>query len=78
MAERVVIGIVRRTRGTHGELVVESQTDLPDQKKSGLRHSLEILKALDEIGFTYFTSQDVVRHPLVKKIVTAYEREDNK
>jgi len=31
MAERVVIGIVRRTRGTHGELVVESQTDLPDR-----------------------------------------------
>ena len=54
-----------------------TQTDLPDQKTSGLRHSLEILKRVDEIGFTYFTSQDVVRHPLVQTIVEAYDQFEN-
>ncbi|MDC1287123.1 PhoH family protein [Gammaproteobacteria bacterium] len=54
-----------------------TQTDLPDQKTSGLRHSIKILKQLDQIGFTYFTSQDVVRHPLVQTIVEAYDRFEN-
>ena len=54
-----------------------TQTDLPDQKTSGLRHSLKILKDLEQIGFTYFTSQDVVRHPLVQTIVEAYDKFEN-
>ena len=54
-----------------------TQTDLPDEKTSGLRHSLEILKQLEQIGFTYFTSQDVVRHPLVQTIVEAYDKFEN-
>jgi phosphate starvation-inducible PhoH-like protein len=54
-----------------------TQTDLPDQKTSGLRHSLKILKRIDAIGFTYFTSEDVVRHPLVQSIVEAYDRFEN-
>ena len=54
-----------------------TQTDLPDQKTSGLRHSLKILKQLEQIGFTYFTSQDVVRHPLVQTIVEAYDKFEN-
>ena len=54
-----------------------TQTDLPDQKTSGLRHSLMILKQLEQIGFTYFTSQDVVRHPLVQTIVEAYDKFEN-
>ena len=54
-----------------------TQTDLPDQKTSGLRHSLEILKKIDAIGFTYFSSEDVVRHPLVQSIVEAYDRFEN-
>jgi phosphate starvation-inducible PhoH-like protein len=54
-----------------------TQTDLPDQKASGLRHSLKILEKLDDIGFTYFTSQDVVRHPLVQSIVEAYDQFEN-
>jgi len=54
-----------------------TQTDLPDQKTSGLRHSLNILKNLDQIGFTYFNSQDVVRHPLVQSIVEAYDKFEN-
>ena len=54
-----------------------TQTDLPDQKASGLIHSLEILKKIDAIGFTYFTSADVVRHPLVQSIVEAYDKFEN-
>jgi len=54
-----------------------TQTDLPDQKTSGLRHSLKILEQLDEIGFTFFTSRDVVRHPLVQSIVEAYDQFEN-
>jgi phosphate starvation-inducible PhoH-like protein len=54
-----------------------TQTDLPDEKTSGLRHSLKILERLDEIGFTYFTSRDVVRHPLVQSIVEAYDQFEN-
>jgi phosphate starvation-inducible PhoH-like protein len=54
-----------------------TQTDLPDSNKSGLQHSLRILKDLDTIGFTYFTSVDVVRHPLVQSIVVAYDRFEN-
>jgi phosphate starvation-inducible PhoH-like protein len=54
-----------------------TQTDLPDQKSSGLRHSLKILEKIDDIGFTYFTSRDVVRHPLVQTIVEAYDQFEN-
>ena len=54
-----------------------TQTDLPDQKISGLRHSLKILRNIDAIGFTYFTSADVVRHPLVQTIVEAYDKFEN-
>jgi phosphate starvation-inducible PhoH-like protein len=50
---------------------------LPDSNTSGLEHSLKILKNLDSIGFTYFTSADVVRHPLVQSIVEAYDRFEN-
>ncbi|MDH3537794.1 MAG: PhoH family protein [Gammaproteobacteria bacterium] len=54
-----------------------TQTDLPDEKTSGLSHSLNILKDIDAIGITYFTSADVVRHPLVQSIVEAYDKFEN-
>jgi phosphate starvation-inducible PhoH-like protein len=54
-----------------------TQTDLPEQKASGLIHSLKILKKIDAIGFTYFSSVDVVRHPLVQSIVEAYDKFEN-
>ncbi|MFT5221595.1 MAG: phosphate starvation-inducible PhoH-like protein [Gammaproteobacteria bacterium] len=54
-----------------------TQTDLPANQTSGLQHSLNILKDLDSIGFTYFTSGDVVRHPLVQSIVEAYDQFEN-
>jgi phosphate starvation-inducible PhoH-like protein len=54
-----------------------TQTDLPDKRDSGLQHSVNILKKIDAIGFTFFTSVDVVRHPLVQNIVEAYDQFEN-
>jgi len=51
-----------------------TQTDLPRDRKSGLRHVVEVLKDLEGISFTFFQARDVVRHPLVQSIVTAYEK----
>ena len=50
-----------------------TQKDLPDSAKSGLDHAIKVLSKVEDIGFSYLTSQDVVRHPLVQKIVKAYE-----
>ena len=52
-----------------------TQIDLPKNVPSGLIHALKILKTVDSIGFTEFRSIDVIRHPLVKKIVDAYSIE---
>ena len=54
-----------------------TQTDLPDNKVSGLSHSLNILKNIDAIGIVNFTSGDVVRHPLVQNIVEAYDKHES-
>ena len=53
-----------------------TQTDLPEGKTSGLKQAVTILKGIDEISVCQFSEKDVVRHPLVGKIVKAYERED--
>jgi len=53
-----------------------TQTDLPKNIDSGLAHALKVLDGLEDIGVTIFNSKDVVRHPLVKKIVDAYEKFD--
>ncbi len=50
-----------------------SQTDLPRGQASGLRHAVEVLDAVKGISFTHFTTKDVVRHPLVQRIVEAYD-----
>ena len=50
-----------------------TQTDLPAGKLSGLRHVTDVLRAVEGVAFTYFDAQDVVRHPLVQRIVQAYE-----
>ncbi|MDQ7997100.1 MAG: PhoH family protein [Luteibacter sp.] len=55
-----------------------SQVDLPRHIRSGLRHAVEVLRGVDGISFTFFTSRDVVRHPLVAKIVRAYEAFEDK
>ena len=53
-----------------------SQVDLPKGQFSGLMHSLNILKSVDGIKTTIFNSKDVVRHPLVARIIEAYESVD--
>ncbi len=50
-----------------------TQIDLPSEKMSGLRHVLDVLKEVEGISFTFFNARDVVRHPLVQRIVKAYE-----
>jgi len=54
-----------------------TQIDLPHGKVSGLRHVIDILNKEKGISFTFFKSRDVVRHPLVAKILDAYERHEN-
>ncbi|RCU48926.1 PhoH family protein [Corallincola luteus] len=50
-----------------------TQIDLPRSQKSGLRHAIEVLKEIDGISFNLFQAADVVRHPVVQRIVQAYE-----
>ncbi len=50
-----------------------TQIDLPDGKASGLKHAVNILRDIPDIGICYLTEKDVVRHPLVQRIVKAYE-----
>ncbi|KHD08487.2 PhoH [Candidatus Thiomargarita nelsonii] len=51
-----------------------TQIDLPREKQSGLRHVIEILKGVEGVSFTFFGANDVVRHPIVARIIQAYER----
>lgn len=51
-----------------------TQVDLPNKVSSGLRQASEILQGVEGIGFTFFTARDVVRHPLVQRVIEAYER----
>lgn len=53
-----------------------SQVDLPRGVQSGLRDAEGLLKGIDQIAFNYFTAKDVVRHPLVAKIIEAYDAAD--
>ncbi|MDY0953450.1 PhoH family protein [Stenotrophomonas rhizophila] len=53
-----------------------TQTDLPKHIKSGLRDAIEVLRDVDGVSFTFFEARDVVRHPLVAHIVSAYDRRD--
>ena len=50
-----------------------SQIDLPKTVKSGLRDAIEVLRDVEGVSFTFFEAKDVVRHPLVAKIVRAYD-----
>ena len=55
-----------------------TQVDLPRGTYSGLRHAVDVLEGVDDISMTFFEPQDVVRHPMVKRIVKAYERHEAK
>ena len=51
----------------------ETQIDLPAQKRSGLLEAHRALKGIEGIGIVEFSQRDVVRHPLVQRIIAAYE-----
>jgi phosphate starvation-inducible PhoH-like protein len=55
-----------------------TQIDLPDRRRSGLTEAETLLKDVEGISFCYFTEVDVVRHPLVAKIIRAYDRKTEK
>ncbi len=55
-----------------------SQIDLPKNQHSGLKEAMRILKDIKEIGFVHLTEEDVVRHPVVRKIISAYGEEDKR
>jgi len=68
--------ILTRT-GFDSKLVVTAditQIDLPQPRKSGVLHAIKILASINQIVFIYFNEKDVVRHPLVQKIIKAYEK----
>ena len=54
-----------------------TQIDLPDGKKSGLEHAVSVLKDVDGVSVIYLSDKDVVRNPMVMKIVRAYEADGN-
>jgi phosphate starvation-inducible PhoH-like protein len=54
-----------------------TQIDLPNRQESGLKNAMRILEDVDDIAFTFFSPKDVVRHPLVQRIVEAYESDDS-
>jgi len=63
--------------GQNSRMIVNgdlSQVDLPSGTKSGLRESINILKDINDIGFIEFEETDVVRNPLVSKIVSKYNQ----
>lgn len=55
-----------------------TQIDLPDRRRSGLTEAETLLKDVEGISFCYFTEVDVVRHPLVAKIIRAYDRKTDR
>ena len=64
--------------GFNSKMIVngdQTQIDLPGRARSGLLHAEHILKGIDQVKFIRFTFNDVVRHPVVAKIVKAYEEE---
>jgi len=72
--------ILTRT-GFDSKLVVTAditQIDLPQPQKSGVLHAMKILSSIKEISFVQFNEKDVVRHPLVQKIIKAYKKAENR
>jgi phosphate starvation-inducible PhoH-like protein len=55
-----------------------TQVDLPNSKMSGLKHACAVLQDIPGINFTYFNTKDVVRHPIIQKIIDAYDHHEKK
>jgi phosphate starvation-inducible PhoH-like protein len=55
-----------------------SQVDLPSKQKSGLAYALDVLKEIEGIGIVRLNQNDVIRHPLVKRIIDAFAKQEEK
>ncbi|MGI9199661.1 MAG: PhoH family protein [Woeseiaceae bacterium] len=72
--EQMKMFLTRIGFGSHAVVTGDvTQIDLPNAQQSGLKHAMNILEDVEGIGFTMFSPKDVVRHPLVRRIVEAYE-----
>lgn len=63
--------------GMGGKMIITgdlTQVDLPSQQKSGLRDAMDVLSGIKGISFIHFNQKDIVRHPLVQRIVDAYDK----
>lgn len=77
--EQMKMFLTRIGFGSHAVITGDiTQIDLPRGTKSGLKDAVKILKNIDDIAITQLTDRDVVRHPLVQKIIAAYERSERK
>jgi phosphate starvation-inducible PhoH-like protein len=66
--------------GFNSKMVINgdiTQTDLPKSIKSGLYHAEQVLKNIEDVSFIYLESADIVRHPVVSRIIKAYEKNQN-
>ena len=76
--EQMKMFLTRIGFGSHAVVTGDiTQIDLPDRQVSGLKDVMRILADVDGIGFTQFSPKDVVRHPLVRRIVEAYEADSS-
>lgn len=76
--EQMKMFLTRIGFGSHAVVTGDiTQIDLPNDQLSGLKNAMQILEDVEGIGFTFFTPRDVVRHPLVQRIVEAYESDGN-
>jgi len=67
--------------GPNSKMIIngdKTQIDLPYKQKSGLLETLKVLKGVDGIGFIHLSAKDVIRHKLVKNIISAYEKYEDK
>ena len=72
--EQMKMFLTRIGFGSHAVVTGDiTQIDLPESQVSGLKDVMRILDGVEGIDFTLFTPKDVVRHPLVRRIVEAYE-----
>jgi len=55
-----------------------TQVDLPNKQASGLKHALGILANVEGVSVSHFSARDVVRHPIVQRVVEAYEAEESR
>lgn len=76
--EQMKMFLTRIGFGSHAVVTGDiTQIDLPDRQVSGLKDVMRILDGVEGVGFTMFSPKDVVRHPLVKRIVEAYEADSD-